>query len=68
MFHIGYMVMRGAVSREFCELYYYAIPTTRAILDEYITEIRKERGHRYWYKFDEFVKFAQKYNATHVKL
>lgn len=59
LFHIGYLIMKGGIPDDFCELYYYAIPNTREILDEYIQEIRKERHPLYWIKYDQFVEFSK---------
>ncbi len=64
LFHIGHLVMQGGIPEDFCELYYYAIPTTREILDEYIKEIRKERHPAYWIKYDKFVEFTKEHNGV----
>lgn len=67
-FHqIGGLLKSGAVPETVCELFYFSIPRTREILNEYLNSVRDRnnseyRHESYWSEFDYLVERTKALN------
>lgn len=50
---LGALLNEKQIPEKICELYYYAIPKSREVLDEYLEYVREKRHAQYWWKIED---------------